>query len=167
MSQLLRLLNRLKSEARLDILTDAQKLAYNEVVQLWQFPGHVNLCGEPGVGKTMVGWAMSHTLEAPFFASLKLFQESEEYPLQKVVVDNNHCESKAMRAVLAEAQLRNSRRTLIITTEPNRLGLPVVILQSSEKKDVDIIYHNLSLLEYYPIEPITSDNLWDLIYSVL
>lgn len=167
MSQLLRLLNRLKSEARLDMLTDAQKLAYNEVVQLWQFPGHVNLCGEPGVGKTMVGWAMSHTLEATFFASLKLFQESEEYPLRKVVVDNNNCDSKAMRAVLAEAQLRNSRRTLIITTEPNRLGLPVVMLNPPGKKDEDIIYHNLSLLEYYPIEPITSDNLWDLIHSAL
>lgn len=167
MSQLLRLLNRLKSEARLGILTDAQKLAYDGVMQLWQFPGHVNLCGGPGVGKTMVGWALSHNLDTTFFANLNLFQKNGVYPLPKVVVDNNHCESKAMRAILAEAQLRNSRRTLIITTEPNRLGLPVVKLNPPGKKDMDIIYHNLSLLEYYPLEPITSDNLWDLIYSVL
>jgi len=167
MSQLLQLLNRLKSEARLSLLTDTQKHAYDEVVQLWQFPRHVNLCGEPGVGKTMVGWAVSHTLDATFFASLDLFREHEEYPLQKVVVDNSNFDSKAMRAILAETQLRNSRRTLIITTEPNRLGLPVVILGPPSKKDVDIVYHNLSLLEYYPIEPIISDNLWDLIYSVL
>ncbi len=167
MSQLLRLLNRLKSEARLGILTDTQKLAYDEVVRLWQFPRHVNLYGGPGVGKTMVGWAMSHKLDATFFANLELFRENKEYPLPKIVVDNNHCESKAMRAILAEAQLRNSCRTLIITTEPNRLGLPVVKLNPPGKKDIDIIYHNLSLLEYYPIEPITSYNLWELIYSVL
>jgi hypothetical protein len=167
MSELLKLLNRLKVEARLDILTDAQKLAYDKIVQWWQFPVRVNLYGEPGVGKTMVGWAMGNTLEAAFFANLKSFQESDTYPLRKAIVDNNHCESKAIRAVLAEAQLRNNRRTLIITTEPNRLGLSTVALKSPEKRDVDVIYHNLSLLEYYPIDPTYSDSLWDLIYSVL
>lgn len=167
MSQLLRLLNRLKLEACLDILTDSQKLTYDEVVRRWQFPGHVNLCGGPGVGKTMVGWAISQKIEITYFANLTLFLENKEYPLQKVVVDGSNCEKKAMRSILAEAQLRTSRRTLIITTEPNRLGLPVVTQRPPSKKDVDIIYHNLSLLEYYPIEPIISENLWDLIYSVL
>jgi hypothetical protein len=167
MSKLLRLLNRLKFEAHLDMLTDTQKLAYDEIMQLWQFPRHINLCGESGVGKTMLGWVISCVSEAAFFANLEFFQRSEEYPLQKVIVDNTNNESKALRAILAEAQLRHSRRTLIITTDPNRLGLPIVTLKPPSKKDLDIIYHNLSLLEYYPVEPIISDNVWDIIYSVL
>ncbi len=167
MSELLRLLNHLKVEARLDILTDAQKLAYDRIMHLWRFPGHVNLCGESGVGKTMLGWVVSRTLDIAFFSGLRYFRESTVYPLQKVVIDNHACQSKAVRAVLAEAQLRNSRRTLVITTEPNRIGLPVVALKSPERRDIDVIYHNLSLLEYYSAKPIFSNNLWDIIYSVL
>lgn len=167
MTKLLRLLNRLKAEVRLDILADTQKHALDEIVRLWKFPGHVNLYGEPGSGKTAVGWAASRTLDTRFLSSLGSFRESTIYPLHKAIIDNSKSDSRTIRATLAEAQLRGSRRTLLITTDPNRLGLPTIQLKPPERRDVDIIYHNLSLLEYYPIEPTYSQNLWDIIYSVL
>ena len=168
MSELLILLNRMKVEARLSLLTDTQKLAYDEIMYLWQFPGHVNLCGTHGVGKTIIGWVIGRAQDTRFFASLRAFRENVEHPEAKAIIDNIDHTSKSIRDTLAEAQIRSIRRTLIITTEPNRLDLPTVLLESPDQMDLDVVYHNLSLFDRYPRpDPVRTNNLWDVIRSVL
>jgi len=167
MSKMLVLLNRLKAEARPELLTDKQSEALREIELLWSFPERVNLCGPTGSGKTMLGWVLSRSLKAYFYPSPKAFRENFQQDKGRVVVDNTPHDHQALRDVLADLQLRNARTVLLVTEQPNRLGLPTVTLPAPATEDIDIVYRNLSLMEYYALSPLREGDFWAVIHSVL
>jgi hypothetical protein len=81
--------------------------------------------------------------------------------------DNASVESYDLRDLLAEMQLHSLRKALIITREPNQVGLPTVHLAQPDEEDITIVYHNLSLLEAYALQPRQKGNLWQIIHSTL
>lgn len=167
MSRMLSLLNRLKTEARRDLLTENQRTALNEIERLWRFPERVNLWGPPGSGKTMVGWVVGRALDATVYPSPRAFREQSQYGEHRAVVDNVPYHESAVRAVLAEMQMKNVRTALLITEQPNRLGLPLVALPSPTVDHVDVLYRNLSLMEHYALTPLREGDFWAIIHSVL
>ena len=167
MSRLLSLLNHIKSEVNRDLLTDSQLAALDEVERLWRFPERVNLWGPPGSGKTMIGWVVGRSLHATVYPSPRAFYERSQYGERRVVVDNAPYDQRALRTVLAEMQLKNIRTALLITTQPNRLGLPTVALPPPTVKDIDVLYRNLSLMERYALSPLREGSFWAIVHSVL
>ena len=169
MSQLLALLNRLKAEARLERLTDSQLVTWQLVQQQLLFPERINLYGDSGSGKTFLAWALTNGQDAALFASPEaLFQSVfANEPCRLVIVDNCVSDATELRHLLAELQMRNSRSALLITRQPNQLGLPLIHLPLPTPQDITITYHNLSLLEQYTHSPRTSGNLWQVIHSTL
>lgn len=169
MSQLLTLLNRLKAEARLERLTDSQQVAWRLVHQYLRFPERVNLHGESGSGKTFLAWALANEHKANFFASPDaLFHANyANEPPRLLIVDNCICDTVELRRLLAELQIRNGRSALLITHQPNQLGLPLIHLPRPTPQDVTVTYHNLSLLERYALAPLAEGNLWQVIHSTL
>lgn len=167
MSRLLSLLNRLKSEARCEILTDSQLVAFEEIEKHMLFPTRVNLWGEQGSGKTLLGWVVTRTRNACFYASPRSFFCGTQRAGYLTIIDNVLGHSEDMRSLIAELQLRDAKRVLFITRRPNRLGVPTVHLGSPTQRDVDTVYRNLSLVEYYALSPIYSQNLWEVVHSVL
>ena len=166
-SRLLILLNRLKAAAYRDWLTDSQSAAFSEIQTLWDFPERINLTGLPGAGKTFLAWTVARLLGAAYFPSPRVYH-TEAVPQQvRVVIDNTSDDAIAQRRLLAELQLNSSRSALIITTQPNRLGLPVVALARPTSQDLDIVYRNLSLLDYYSLNPHYAENLWMVVAQVL
>jgi hypothetical protein len=166
-SRLLSLLNRIKAEANRDFLTSSQLAALQEIERLWRFPERVNLWGPPGSGKTTVGWVVGRSLNANVYPSPRAFRERSQRGERRVVVDNVPYDQTALRAVLAEMQLKNVRTALLITDQPNRLGLPAVALPLPTTGDIDVLYRNLSLMECYALSPLRHGNCWNVIYSVL
>jgi hypothetical protein len=164
---MLSLLNRIKAEASRDLLTSNQLTAFREIERLWRFPERVDLCGPPGSGKTMVGWVIGRSLHATVYPSPGAFRERSQYGEHRVIVDNVPYEQHALRTVLAEMQLKNVRTALLITTQPNRLGLPTVALPMPTTEDIDVLYRNFSLMEHYALSPLREGNLWAIIHSVL
>lgn len=167
MSRMLSLLNRIKAEASRNFLTCNQLTAFEEIERLWRFPERVNLWGPPGSGKTMVGWVVGRSLHATAYPSPDTFRERSQYGEARVIVDNVPYDQHALRTVLAEIQLKNIRKALLITTQPNRLGLPTVALPPPTSEDIDVLYRNLSLMEHYALSPLREGNLWAIIHSVL
>lgn len=167
MSRMLVLLNRLKAEARPELLTSSQLAAVKDIESLWRFPERVNLWGPPGSGKTMVGWVVGRSLHATVYPSPRVFRERSQCGEHRVVVDNVPHDQYALRAALAEMQLKNVRTALLVTKQPNRLGLPTVTLPPPTSEDIDVLYRNLSLMEYYAFSPLREGNLWSIVYSVL
>lgn len=161
------LLNRLKAEARRDWLTDSQAAALTEIEQLWRFPERVNLYGPPGAGKTFLAWGLARTLDAAYYPSPRIYCTAAAREQARVVIDNAPDDATAVRRLLAELQLNDARTALIITVLPNRLGLPTVALPQPDSQDVDIIYRNLSRLDYYSLFPHHAENLWTVIEQVL
>jgi len=166
-SRLLVMLNRLKAEVRPDWLTSSQSMALAEIDRLWRFPERVNLCGPPGTGKTLLGWAVARALGAVVFASPRVYNARAPHGQLRAVIDNAPDEPIALRRMLAELQLNDTRTALLITAQPNRMGLPTVALSSPTVSDVDTVYRNLSLLDYYALTPLCAENLWDVIAQTL
>jgi hypothetical protein len=166
-SRMLALLNRIKGEAGRDLLTGSQLAALEQIEKLWRFPERVNLCGPSGCGKTVVGWAVGRLLDGNVYPSPRAFRERSCYGEQRAVIDNVPYHQAALRGLLAEMQLHNTRTVLLITRRPNRLGLPTVALSLPTGDDIDVLYRNLSLLEHYALAPLREGSCWDVILSVL
>jgi hypothetical protein len=166
-SRMLALLNRIKAEASRNFLTGSQLTALEEIERLWRFPERVNLWGPPGCGKTMVGWVVGQSLIASAYPSPRAFRERSQHSEHRVVVDNVSYDQTALRAMLAEMQLKNIRTALLITRQPNRLGLPTVALPVPTTEDIDVLYRNLSLMEHYALSPLRHGSFWNVIHSVL
>ena len=167
MSCMLVLLNRIKAEASRNFLTGGQLTTLEEIERLWRFPERVNLWGPPGCGKTMVGWVVGQSLSANVYPNPRAFRERSQYNESSAVVDNVSYDQMALRAVLAEMQLKNIRTALLITRQPNRLGLPTVAVSLPTTEDIDVLYRNLSLMEHYALSPLRHGSFWNVIHSVL
>jgi len=164
---MLALLNRIKAEASRDLLTGSQLAALEKIEQLWRFPERVNLWGPSGCGKTMIGWVVGQSLNASIYPGPCTFRERLQQSEYRAVVDNLSSDRTALRAVLAEMQLKGIRTALLITRQPNRIGLPTVALPSPSTEDIDALYRNLSLMEHYALSPLRHGNFWNVIHSVL
>jgi hypothetical protein len=169
MSQLLTLLNRLKAEARLERLTDSQGAAWHLVQRQLRFPERINLYGDSGSGKTFLAWALANGQDATLFASPEALFQSDfaNEPPRLMIVDNCVSDTAELRCLLAELQMRNGRTALLITRQPNQLGLPLIHLPLPTSQDITVAYHNLSLLEHYALTPLVEGNLWQIVHSTL
>jgi hypothetical protein len=165
MSCLLTLLNRLKAQANPGMLTDSQIAVYETILDHWRFPQRVNLYGPPGSGRTFLAWAISRSQGVPFCVSPNHLPESEK-SLSCIVVDNVVSTERTIRDLLARLQLYGAYKALLVTDRCIDLSLAPAELSAPSADDFDVVYHNLSLLDYYALEPIQQGNLWEAIYSV-
>ncbi len=167
MSKLLQLTNRLKAQASWNILTPGQRTILTELEKRWRFPDRINLCGPQGSGKTFLAWVMARQHEAHFYASPGMLDRDEPpYPTQ-IIIDNAPSEEKKLRRLLAELQLRQVCKVLLITRSAIRLGLPVITLPPPAEADITAIYENCSKLQFYCLGPIKKGNFWNVIHSLL
>lgn len=171
MSKLLDLTNRLKAQATRNMLTPTQQAVFTELERRCRFPDRINLCGPQGSGKTFLGWVIARYLKAHFYSSPRIMERSQPpFPLD-IIVDNAPSEEKNLRNLLAELQLRQIRRVLLITSQPIRLGFPAINLPPPTSEDIQTIYTHLDRLHFYStpvsVEDTTINNLWTIMHSVL
>jgi len=167
MSRLLKLLNYVKAQADQSMLTPSQRLAFDRVLKQWRFPDVINLCGPSGSGKTFLGWTIANYTSASFYVTPKHLKQDLPLFTRGIVVDNTPTESKGLRKVLSEIQLRQIENALLITRAPNRLGLATVRLDKPAKTDIEQLYQNFSRLQFHPDQPLDQGDCWQVIHSVL
>lgn len=165
MSCLLALLNRLKAEVNITMLTDSQMHAYKTIIDNWRFPQRVNLHGPPGSGCTFLAWAISRSQGVPFYPGPEALRDINEFE-SRVIIDNVPSTERAIRDLLAKLQLHEVHSALVITHRPVGLGFTGVDLPSPTTDDFDVVYHNLSVLDYYAIEPVRHGGLWAAMHAV-
>ena len=161
------LLNKLKAQAASDWLTDSQRVAFDDIRSVLRFPEMVNLHGPIGSGKTFLAWTLSRMLETSYFPNLAAFDERSERPMPQAVVDNAGAGERAVRDLLAVAQRKGTHTLLFITHRPNEMGFRAIALPAPRPHDFDVVYRNLSLLEYYALPPVREGSFWDAIHAVL
>lgn len=161
------LLNKLKNQAIPGWLTDSQLTAFTALVKLFRFPEVANLYGSVGSGKTFLAWVLSQQLEIPYFPTLSDFDRRCTRPTPQAIVDNATAGERSVRHLLAVAQRKGAHTLLFVTLRPNEMGFQSILLPEPTPKDFDIVYRNLSLLEFYALPPIREGTLWDAIHAVL
>jgi len=161
------LLNQLKTQAKPDWLTDGQRAAFNAARDALRFPERVNLYGPVGSGKTFMAWVLGRVLTIPCFPSPTAFERRTERPTPRAVVDNADAGERAIRNLLAVAQRKDTHTLLFITRRPNAMGFRTITLPAPTPNDFDVVYHNLSLIEFYALPPVREGNLWNAIRAVL
>ena len=159
MSRMLVLLNKLKTQAASDWLTDCQRAAFDAIRDALRFPEIVNLHGPAGSGKTFLTWTLGRRLEIPYFPSLATFDQRSERPTPQAIVDNAGAGERAVRDLLAVAQRKGTHTLLFLTRQPNEMGFRAVALPTPTPRDFDVVYRNLSLLEYYALPPVREGDL--------
>jgi len=164
MSRMLVLLNQLKTQAKPNWLTDGQRAAFDAIRDV---PETVNLYGPVGSGKTFLAWTLSRSLAMPYFPSPAAFDRRSERPTPRAIVDNAGARERTVRSLLAVAQRKGTHTLLFITHRHNEMGFQAIALPAPTPHDFDVVYHNLSLLEYYALPPVREGSLWDAIRAVL
>lgn len=167
MSKMLVLLNQLKTQAKPDWLTDSQQTAFDAIRDVLYFPEKVNLHGPVGSGKTFLAWTLSRSLALPYFPSPTAFDRRSQRPTPYAIVDNVSASERAVRNLLAVAQRKGTHTLLFITHRPNEMGFQTVGLSAPTPYDFDVVYRNLSLLEYYALSPVREGSLWAAVRAVL
>jgi len=161
------LLNQLKTQAKPNWLTDGQRAAFDAIRDALRFPETVNLYGPVGSGKTFLAWTLSRSLAMPYFPSPAAFDGRSGRPTTQAIVDNAGAGERTVRNLLAVAQRKGTHTLLFITHRPNEMGFQAIALPAPTLHDFDVVYRNLSLLEYYALPPVREGSLWDAIHAVL
>jgi len=161
------LLNQLKTQAKPNWLTDGQRAAFDAIRDALRFPETVNLYGPVGSGKTFLAWTLSRSLAMPYFPSPAAFDGRSGRPTTQAIVDNAGAGERTVRNLLAVAQRKGTHTLLFITHRPNEMGFQAIALPAPTLHDFDVVYRNLSLLEYYALPPVREGSLWDAIRAVL
>jgi len=167
MSRLLKLLNNLKTQANVAWLTDAQRDAFASLEQELRFPEKINLYGPGGCGKTFLAWAVSRALSIPYYPSPQAFEARSQRPQPQAIVDNVSVGERAARQLLAISQSKGTHTLVFITHQPNSLRMYAIGLPPPSPADFDVVYRNLSLLEYYALPPVRHGDLWQAVHAVL
>lgn len=86
-----------------------------QVTQLLRFPGHINLYGSFGVGKTFLTWFVAEQLGYLYLPHPTKLVASDNLSLAGVVIDNCSSQRSAHRELLKELSFFGINRSLLIT----------------------------------------------------
>ena len=115
MSTFLRCLNSIKRERTLAWLTPSQRVAMAQAAQLLHLPGHVNLFGSIGVGKTFLAWFVAEQLGYLYLPHPTKLTESDRPPPAGIVIDNCSSQRSTHRELLKELSFCGINRSMLVT----------------------------------------------------
>lgn len=115
MSTFLRCLNSIKRERTPGWLTSSQRVALAQATQMLLLPGHVNLYGSIGVGKTFLAWFVAEQLHYLYLPHPTKLAESDRPSPAGVVIDNCSSQRSAHRELLKELSFCGINRSLLVT----------------------------------------------------
>lgn len=128
-------MNQIKLKADYEWLTDAQKRAFNDIVERWQAETFVCLCGPSGSGKSFIARLLAKERGYTYLSDLKDVPSGVE----SVVVDGEEY-SRLMRPT---AQLLGLKRVVVLMRQPPQDPMPRADLVL-EERDVKQFQHNLT-----------------------
>lgn len=118
MSRYIRLLNSIKTNIAVLSLTPSQLACRVRIEDRLAYPGIVNLYGQSGTGKTVLGWALSANGYGIFLGYPPLQVSDDLKRSNFVIVDNAEADHRAFRRLLGKLETAGVQRAIITTRQP-------------------------------------------------
>lgn len=125
MSEYVRWLNLIKTQATPDWLTDSQRRVYDDLLARWQTSPFVCLCGPAGSGKTFIARLLAAHAGIPFAQAVSEIPEGAN----QAVLDG----PEYSRALRPQVQQRGLRRVIIVLRQPPADPMPRAELTLTER----------------------------------
>ncbi|MCS7186063.1 MAG: hypothetical protein N3B10_13775 [Armatimonadetes bacterium] len=169
MNRLVSLLNRLRSEARWEWLSESQKSVSKQLLDFLRVNDTVNLYGTHGVGKTFLAWVWLREWQRFGFGRIAYFPfASLITPNERcrfAIVDNLPSYREGIRDAIRQCRICGYERILLITVHAAADQLPKVRLDLTEA-DIEQISERLRRLGFPPYSD-QPKNLWELVVPIL
>jgi hypothetical protein len=117
MSVLIRNLNLIKSHRSHSWLSPSQTTALHEIQKALRVPGHINLWGGVGVGKTFLAWCLADELSLVYYPHLSIFIAAEQKDQPGVILDNCPHNRTAHREILSILRFQGISYAVIISRQ--------------------------------------------------
>ena len=166
MSEWIKLLNALKQERKVSLLTVPQREAYEQLCRIMDTPEWVNLSGPLGSGKTFVAWAVARAIGATYLP-LPSQLNMRDRLTSALIIDNAPHQARKIRALLAHCDMLGVRTVLLITRRPAGLPMSAVSLPAPTPVDIAQMGYVIDQLGYFfeaerlPARP----NFWDVLLA--
>jgi len=129
--------NRIKDLFDESWLTESQQAIYKMIIKRYRTHEMVNIYGEPGTGKTFLGWNIAETMKGVY---TKDINDTSSETL--VVLDNWSYKKQDVRAILPIMKFNCIKKVIVITEKEVRddiVSLELLFTDSDRK----IFKHNL------------------------
>lgn len=134
-----------------------------QAVQLLQLPGHVNLYGSIGVGKTFLAWFIAEQLGYLYLPYPTKLAESDGPSPNGVVIDNCSSQRSIHRELLKELAFCGINRSLLVTRTMLQDYSPFVQLALTDEDQIQVRLNVGRIGCVLAAE--NTGNLWSLINS--
>ena len=161
MSRYIRLLNSIKASIASLSLTPSQAACRARIEERLAYPGVVNLYGPSGIGKTVLGWALTNGGHGVFLSHPLQRAPGDPQNANIVFVDNATVERGSFRRLLGDLESAGIQRSVIVTRTPADDYVFRAELNLTDE-DITIVTRNLAGLGY-PISEARFPTLWHLV----
>jgi hypothetical protein len=164
MSRYIRILNNIKTNITSLTLTPSQEACRARIEERLAYPGVVNLYGLPGVGKTVLGWAMAAAGKVIYVSHPTRCTQVDLRAAPIIFVDNAEADRASFRRLLGTLESAGSKRVVVVTRSPVD---DYVFRAEINLTDTDIatVQHNLAGLGYQASGQGYA-NLWQLLLQI-
>jgi energy-coupling factor transporter ATP-binding protein EcfA2 len=135
MSLYIEWLNKIKTIATSEWLTESQRSAFNKILNKWRNHEFICLCGQSGCGKTFIAQILAK--EHNYIYSNQISKVSKN--AGNVLIDGEGYN----RLMRDEAKLKGIKRTIVVLQNPPLDRMPIAEIIITEK-DVRQFQHNLT-----------------------
>lgn len=131
--------------------------------RLLQFPGHVNLYGAIGVGKTFLAWFVAEQLGYLYLPHPTKLVENDRPSPAGIVIDNCSSQRSIHRELLKELSFCGINRSLLVTRTMLQDYSPFVQLALTDEDQIQVRLNVARIGCVLATE--NTGNLWSLINS--
>lgn len=143
--QWLKLVQQIKRQPVLNLLTNSQRAAHDVVVRQLLRPGYINLWGGLGAGKTLTAKAIGLSSGLNY-----LFSPSDLDPTvgEGVIIDNVPAQDREVRQLLGYCHAFKMLKVVLVTDRPTPYCAHQVELGFPTPDDVDMVRRQLLRLQF-------------------
>ncbi|MFZ4829188.1 MAG: hypothetical protein ACOYLB_17695 [Phototrophicaceae bacterium] len=164
MSRWLELHNQIKRRSSELWMTPTQREVLAQLEQWLDYPGHCNLYGGVGVGKTYLAWILSRNLPAEHVIVPQRMSPTTQ-PIPNLIIDNASYTEQDIRNILKQCDFCAAEKVVIITRYASTLRMRRIELPPPTQDELREVERHLTKFGFQEYAVPAGSNFWQVLNS--